>query len=168
MFLKVFDEFLDDTTDGQLYFLVQDKSYNVIRPDGIYGSIGSVCDLEKDDEIVKVFKHRFEQQQEIKEAIDGMVLHRALINNYAPLEQANYHIDLEGGITLIYFVNKKYNLEHGGETSFYMPEDDMVIGIPPRQQRLVMFDGGILHRATTFRDKRRFNIVFQYGPEFEC
>jgi hypothetical protein len=167
MFLKTFDDFFSDTINNQLIFAVQDLTYGVPKPDSGILSVGGICDLGEKHPLTQMFLDRFEREELIQEKIQDLTLERALVNNYAPLEHPNFHIDKEGGITLLYTIEKSYNLDDGGETFFYMPDEDLTIGVPPRPKRLIMFDGGILHKGSTFRNRRRYNIVFQYSADFE-
>ena len=49
-----------------------------------------------------------------------------------------------------------------GETQFYM--DDMIYGIPPIPNRMIMFNAHIKHRATSYRTQHRFTVAIKYRP----
>jgi len=86
-------------------------------------------------------------------------LYRMYINCFAPSECPYFHTDGEG-ITFLYYPNLEWNLQDGGETQFYV--DGNILGVPPAPNRLVMFDGEIVHRATSFRDRHRFTVAIKY------
>ena len=81
------------------------------------------------------------------------------------LHQVRTHIFIlmEEGITFLYYPNWEWELQEGGETQFYI--DGNILGVPPVPNRLVVFDGMIQHRATSFRNKHRFTIAIKYGYE---
>ena len=66
------------------------------------------------------------------------------MNCFAPSETPYFHTDGKG-ITFLYYPNLEWNLQDGGETQFYV--DGNILGVPPAPNRLVMFDGEIVHRA---------------------
>jgi hypothetical protein len=74
-----------------------------------------------------------------------------------------YHLDL---IYLIFFLKKIYYLNNiwdindGGETHFYI--NDQITAIPPIPNRLVYFDGTLLHKATPFKNRHRFTVAVKY------
>ena len=78
---------------------------------------------------------------------------------FAPSETPYFHTDGEG-ITFLYYPNLEWNLQDGGETQFYV--DGNILGVPPAPNRLVMFDGEIVHRASSFRDRYRFTVAIKY------
>ena len=81
------------------------------------------------------------------------------VNCFAPSETPYFHTDGKG-ITFLYYPNLEWNLQDGGETQFYV--DGNILGVPPLPNRLVMFDGEIVHRATSFRDRYRFTVAIKY------
>jgi len=93
-----------------------------------------------------------------------MNVYRAYINCFSPLEFPYFHSDkndINGpDITIIYYVGiEKYNIDDNGTTDFYI--NDKIIGILPIPNRLLLFDSKLIHRATSFRDRHRFTIVFK-------
>lgn len=92
--------------------------------------------------------------------LSEMNLYRMYVNCFAPNENPYFHTDGESGITFLYYLNEKYNIQDGGETQFLLDGD--IYGVMPVSNRLVMFDANILHRATSFRDRHRFTIAIKY------
>jgi Rps23 Pro-64 3,4-dihydroxylase Tpa1-like proline 4-hydroxylase len=91
--------------------------------------------------------------------LSEMKLYRMYINCFAPCENPYFHTDGKG-LTFLYYINDDWNLQDGGETQFYV--DGNIYGITPIPNRLVMFDGMIPHRATSFRNRHRFTIAIKY------
>lgn len=89
-------------------------------------------------------------------------LYRMYINCFAPSENPYFHTD--GGsedITFLYYANKTWDYQEGGETQFVV--DNEIYGVTPIPNRMVYFDAGIPHRATSFRDRHRFTVAIKYG-----
>ena len=84
------------------------------------------------------------------------------INCFVPGENPYYHIDGEG-LTFLYYPNLDWDVQQGGETQFYI--DENIYGIIPKPNRMVVFDGMILHRATSFRNQHRFTVAIKYSPQ---
>ena len=54
----------------------------------------------------------------------------------------------------------EHDVDLGGETLFI--NDPLIQGIVPKKHRLVIFADDVWHKATPFRDKIRYTIVFKY------
>lgn len=117
---------------------------------------GMVSNIDERDDIYQLFQSSLESKCSF---LKNMKLYRMYINIFAPTENPYFHRDGEG-ITFLYYVTDNWNLQDGGETQFYV--DGNILGVPPVSNRLVMFDGMIEHRATSFRDKHRFTIAIKY------
>jgi hypothetical protein len=90
-------------------------------------------------------------------------LDRAYINCFAPRELANFHTDCkenETCVTLIYYPDLAFDVNDGGCTEIM--DKDTLVGVPPYANSVLVFDGGLLHRATPFRDKHRFTFVVKF------
>jgi hypothetical protein len=85
---------------------------------------------------------------------------RVYINCFAPLENPYFHTDGDIGTTFLYYPNKRWELDEGGETQFFI--DNSIYGVPPIPNRLIYFDANLLHRATSFRSSHRFSIAVKY------
>ena len=96
------------------------------------------------------------------EFIRNMKLYRMYVNCFAPSENPYFHEDGEGYTFLYYPDPHIHMLNDGGETQFVM--DGNIMGVFPTTNRMVIFDGTIVHRATTFRDRHRFTVAVKYSP----
>ena len=92
-----------------------------------------------------------------------MKLYRMYINCFAPNENPYFHVDGEGYTFLYYCDNEEFDLNEGGETQFLVDND--LMGVLPVPNRMVIFDGTIKHRATTYRSRHRFTIAIKYSPK---
>ena len=101
-------------------------------------------------------------------------LDRSYVNLYAPNERTYFHHDFTT-YTVLYYPNQNWGLNDGGETKFFFTEnkfdsiiktqgEDMpiMISIAPIPNRLVIFNGDVLHSATSFYDKHRHTIAFKF------
>jgi hypothetical protein len=94
---------------------------------------------------------------------DNLNLDRIYCNCFAPNEFPYFHIDSslpQEKTVLVYISDKEWSINDGGETQFY--QDDRIFGVPPRQNRLIIFDSNILHRATSFHNRHRFTLALKY------
>ena len=91
---------------------------------------------------------------------------RIYINCFAKSESSHYHTDAEDnvGTTFLFYPNKKWELNDGGETQFFI--DDNIYGIIPIPNRMIFFDANLLHKATPFRDRHRFSIAIKYNVQY--
>lgn len=98
----------------------------------------------------------YEQNKSLK----NMNLYRMYLNLFLPNENPSFHIDRENTVTCLYYLNPLYDLNEGGETQFLIDEE--IKGVISKPGRLTMFDGGILHRATSFKTKPRLTMAFKF------
>jgi hypothetical protein len=95
---------------------------------------------------------------------------RMYINCFSPTENPYFHIDSLlpdlKSYTCIFYANDKWELDDGGETQFYV--NNILYGVPPEPNRMVLFDGRIKHRATSFRNRHRFTIAIKYSTPDYC
>ena len=94
----------------------------------------------------------------------NLELYRMYINCFAPCEVPYWHDDGPPNcITFLYYPHTdKWDMNELGETQFYM--DDMIYGIPPIPNRMIMFNAHIKHRATSYRTQHRFTVAIKYRP----
>ena len=93
---------------------------------------------------------------------DKHKLYRIYINCFAPSENPYFHTDgNKGDVTFLYYANKTWNYQEGGETQFVV--DNEIYGVTPIPNRMIYFDASILHRATAFRYRHRFTVAIKYG-----
>jgi hypothetical protein len=91
--------------------------------------------------------------------------YRSYINCFVPGENPYWHQDhQEGeGYTCLYYPNIEYNeLNKGGETQFLIDGPE-IKGILPIPNRMVIFDGLIYHKATSFRSQHRYTVAIKFG-----
>ena len=117
---------------------------------------GMIHEIGDNEKIYDLFAQQLTQKCSF---LKGMTLYRMYVNCFAPSENPYFHIDGEG-ITFLYYPNLEWNLQDGGETQFYC--DGNILGVAPVPNRLVMFDGEIVHRAVPFRDRHRFTVAIKY------
>ena len=78
---------------------------------------------------------------------------------FQPFERPKYHVD--GDVTTcLFYINPEVDANEDGAT--YFIEQDRYVGIPPKPGRLVVFDGNVQHRASTFRSMPRLSVAFKY------
>jgi hypothetical protein len=81
--------------------------------------------------------------------------------NFFNKETPYFHIDGNCQTAIVY-LNDFFNIEEHGETFFLNEETMITTGILPVPGRICLFDGNIKHRASSFRNYPRLNIVFKY------
>ena len=88
-------------------------------------------------------------------------LDRIHVNFFAPNENPFFHDD--GDITIcLFYLTPGYDLDEGGETQFII--DGNIKGILPKPARMIVFDGKIPHKPTSFRSKPRITVSVRYKP----
>ena len=60
---------------------------------------------------------------------------------------------MHGDLTFLYYPNSWNGNQMMEEKLKYTLTDDIITGVPPIPNRMVMFDAALLHRATSFRDR---------------
>jgi hypothetical protein len=121
---------------------------------------GMISQVQARDEIFDMFKTKLKEKCSL---LKEMSFYRMYVNCFAPNENPYFHVDGKGLTFLYYASDVNWDVQDGGETQFHL--DGNIYGVSPIPNRLVMFDGMILHRATTFRDRHRFTIAIKYGDE---
>jgi SM-20-related protein len=77
------------------------------------------------------------------------------------------HFDRVDGVTVLYYANSEWNEKWMGETIFYDDSRDPVYAVAPKPGRVVIFHGGILHRAgVPSREcyQARISIALKFEP----
>ena len=80
------------------------------------------------------------------------------LNLFLPGETPEFHIDHKDQIICMFYINPELSINEGGETQFYSEQNFTCISSKPG--RLVIFDGGLKHRATSFLNEPRLTLVF--------
>jgi Rps23 Pro-64 3,4-dihydroxylase Tpa1-like proline 4-hydroxylase len=119
---------------------------------------GMSLDLSPENKVYKIFSDKISSTfHEVRE----LTLYRAYVNCFAPNEWSFYHSDTdEYSLTFLYYLNDSWDINEGGETHFY--NNNTITAVPPIPNRIVYFDGRILHKATSFRNRHRFTIAIKY------
>lgn len=120
---------------------------------------GMVCNIQSDESIYQLFEQKLLEKCSF---LKNMNLYRMYVNCFSPNENPYFHTDGDG-LTFLYYSNDEWNVQEGGETQFYVNDD--IYGVTPIPNRLVMFDGMTLHRATSFRSRYRFTVAIKYRPQ---
>ena len=153
--IEIYDDFLSSDLQNFVWEYCIESSYTY----GEYDTpetppTGMVHEIEGND----IYKLFYEKTKDL--VPKNFNLYRMYVNCFAPSECPYSHTDGEG-ITFLYYPQHTWDIDMGGETQFVI--DDEIKGIFPIPNRLVMFDGNILHRATTFRNRHRFTVAVKYS-----
>ena len=90
-------------------------------------------------------------------------LSRVYVNLFLDGEIPNFHTDskCKGDLTAILYLNEPNDTNAQlGCTEFKVK--DYIVGIPPVENRIVVFDSTIEHRATSFIGSDRYAIALKY------
>ena len=159
--IKVFDNFFEKNIFNDILIYCYTTSYKFNEKD--YGDlpvIGGVSNISLDDNLSKFLDKSLKNK--IKE-IENLNCFRIYINCFSPGDKPYFHTDNQSGeakFTCLIYINENFKIDDGGETQFIV--NDEIKGILPIPNRLVVFDAGLMHKATSFRDKHRFTIAVKY------
>jgi hypothetical protein len=95
------------------------------------------------------------------DALKNKTIIRSYANLFIPREIANYHIDAQSGVTLLYYANLDYDINEGGETKF-LSDNNTLISVLPVPGRIVIFSANYKHTASSFKNKHRFSVAFKF------
>lgn len=174
MEVRVVDNFLSDDDFNKILAFCKNVTYSYGEVDGVENAgdetfcVGMTHQIfPMNSEIVELFGRECEHQFP---EIGSYTMTEMYINCFAPLENPYFHIDSMfpdlKSYTCLFYANNKWNLDDGGETQFYV--NDILYGVPPQPNRMVLFDGRIPHRATSFRNRHRFTIAIKYNILEQC
>jgi|TARA_B110000858_G_C17641851_1_gene398468 hypothetical protein len=129
---------------------------------------GVVCDftntMNSDDMVDpylnSMLKNLLNKIYEKNDFLKKMRLYRVYLNLFIPNEQPSFHTDGDNTITCLYYLNPLLDLNEGGETQFFIDEE--IRGIVSKPGRLTMFNGRLLHRATSFKSHPRLTLAFKF------
>lgn len=156
--IEIKNNFFDEKDFNYIFSYCETASY-------IYGEVdnynlpptGMIHEIKKGSIIYNLFESKTRPF-----VSDNLFLYRMYVNCFAPTEQPYFHTDGDlGDITFLYYPNKTWNYQDGGETQFIV--DGEIYGVTPIPNRMVYFDASILHRASAFRDRHRFTVAIKYG-----
>jgi hypothetical protein len=160
--LNYSDNFFTESEAEKIYGYCLNAKYIYGETDNGDGSpvTGMTHNIPEDQYIYKFIAKTIYDRVEF---IRDMKLYRMYINCFAPNENPYFHVDGEGYTFLYYSDNEVFDLNEGGETQFLVDND--LMGVLPVPNRMVIFDGTIKHRATTYRSRHRFTIAIKYSPK---
>lgn len=172
MEIRAIDNFLLDNDFNQVLMYCKNATYSYGETDnGIPGENDEYCvgmihqmypqyNIESKNQSIILNLITEECKSQFPE-INEYDLSRMYINCFSPGENPYFHTDsINSSYTCLFYANNKWDLDDGGETQFYI--DDILYGVPPEPNRMVIFDGRIKHRATSFRNRHRFTIAAKY------
>ena len=98
---------------------------------------GMVHNIPESEKIYSLFERKLSTVPFIK----GRELYRMYVNCFASSENPYFHTDGEDGYTFLYYPQKDWKLDDGGETQFII--DNNLYGILPEPNRMIMFHANI-------------------------
>ena len=168
---QVIDNIFDDNN--------RDKLYGEFRDFKPWRFLGAGSNINKDRKFNyilnkknKIDKILFEQADKIIEDNNlkkYLTLKKAYASGYTHGTIHELHRDYTSNgfnevFTLMFYLNKEWNVSFGGETVFYYPETESITSILPRPGRAILFDGSILHLA---RDPSRICAELRMVATFQ-
>ena len=87
---------------------------------------------------------------------------RSYVNLFMPGEQPQWHRD--GAVwTVLAYVTEEREPRLGGGTEFLDMEQKETRSVLPQPSRMVMFDGELWHRATSYPHRERFTVALKFA-----
>ena len=156
--IELIENYLSQDSHNEIWDYCLNTSYKIGEKDNFdTPSTGIVHEIPLDSHICNILNSLLKKNF----LLESKSIYRCYINCFSPNEDPYWHIDGEG-ITCLYYPNLEYsNLNEGGETQFLLKNND-IRGVLPRPNRMVLFDGMIQHRATSFRTQHRYTIALKY------
>ena len=158
MEIKIVDNFLSQKDFFNVSDFCKKATFNYGETDNPdTPPTGMVHNIVESSFIFNIFKRKTDAIVK-----DDLTLDKMYINCFAPCENPYYHFDSSDSkcITFLYYANKEWKLNDGGETQFFIDEE--IKGVVPKPNRMVYFNSSIFHKATSFRDKHRFTVAIKY------
>jgi len=96
--------------------------------------------------------------------LNNLALWKSSCNFFAPREDALFHNDDDSSeaMTVIYYANKFWDINDGGETKLFIDPTKMIYAVAPLPGRIITFPSNMLHTATGFRNKQRFTPALKF------
>jgi len=138
-------------------FFYGETDYEGLQP------VGMVCDYSETKVrpiITKVIQTLIDKIYQKNENIKGKKIQRIYMNYFAAGENPRFHVDGNNIITCLYYLNPEVDCNEGGETQFLI--NDEIRGVRSKPGRLVIFDGSLKHRATSFRSHPRLTLAIKF------
>ena len=153
-----FDDALSEEKNKELYehFLYECKFSYGERDRIDLEPVGMSLELEDPE----IFQSLAGIAQSKCEQLHGLELQRAYVNLFHPNDRPYFHQD--GHVyTCLFYVTPQYGIDEGGETQFIV--NNIIQGLPPHPGRLVVFDGELWHRATSYRSHPRLTVALKFN-----
>lgn len=162
MKVKVFDDLFDEQFIADMDAYVKTLPFTQTEVDvhETHLQQGKSTDFDREHPLIKRMIDTY------AEYIDSSILQRTYCNKILNTDTPQSHTDskYEVDMTVLYYVNKDYNFEWGGETLFY-DNEDANLAVTPKPGRVAIFPGNILHSARPFLmhvTEPRYTIAFKY------
>ena len=154
--IRITDDFLNEASHNEVFEYCLNATYSLGEADrDDVPPVGMYHEIPKEHHICNWFRDGI-----LKHIPNGYIIERMYINCFHPSDIPYWHTDSEkDNWTFLYYPNKEWELDDGGETHFLI--DDGCYAMPPLPNRMVMFDARIKHRATSFRDRHRFSVAIK-------
>ena len=156
-FITIVDNVFSDEKNEELYnFILNSPFYYGEYDNKNTPPTGLTFDI-KENSIINFFENcAIQKMSELK----NYKRHRIYVNLFISGEIPYFHVDGDKIITCLFYLNPEYSLDEGGETQFFI--NDQICGIQSKPKRMVIFDGNILHRATSFRNYCRITVALKF------
>lgn len=166
MTVDVYDDLFDEEFIQQMDSYVRTLPFNQteVDKDLTHLSQGKSSDFDFNHPLIEIMVEKFNQY------LTNSELQRVYCNKILNSDSPQSHTDskYEVDMTALYYVNKDYNFEWGGETLFYKNED-VFCAVTPIPGRVAIFPGNILHSARPFLmhiTEPRYTVAFKYVFSF--
>ena len=114
--------------------------------------VGTSCNLSRSS------KACLSISQELKKLFPTpWKLDRIYVNRFQPGEVPRFHVDGEVLTCMLYANPGDWHIDDLGETQFLVKHE--IRGVLPLPNRMLIFDGRLLHRATSFVTRQRHTIA---------
>jgi len=153
---KVYDDVKTPEGFDMYNFLLYQNAYNYGETDrpGVTPT-GMVFDIS-DPKLLDWFNN---VATENDTRLDKSSLQKSYVNLFQPHERPYWHTDGDCW-TCLFYITPDHDVEEGGETQFII--DDEIRGVLPKKDRLIVFDGQLKHRATSYRTQPRITVALKY------
>jgi len=155
--MKIIDNILSTEQTNNLYNRFINEKYSYGETDNDHnlptGLIHEITDNALSNYLGSIASKEFE-------VLNSLTIYRAYVNLFIPRELPYFHRDGQKVITCLFYINPQYELDEGGETQFII--ENKLIAVESKPGRLAIFDGNLLHRATSFRTYPRLTIAIKY------
>jgi Rps23 Pro-64 3,4-dihydroxylase Tpa1-like proline 4-hydroxylase len=165
------DEINNFLTDGfyryQIYDNEEDNHFQPPKLSNVFVLNGKVTQ-PRWDSLAKQFNYYLTliNYQIPKDYIQSVTMQ---VNVSNPFTFDNFHKDVGGnlkGYTILYYANKKWDVNYGGETLFYDDNNlEIIAAVKPKPGRFVVFDSTIYHSARPPQSRcpyNRYTIAIKY------